>query len=89
MDREEYKIEALKRIMNTLDGRDFLYMFFSDSCGVDFLSGVPSTFKDEYTAGVRKPAIDIMNLMIYHCHSQFEKMLDEQKLRIERDKHGN
>jgi hypothetical protein len=67
--------------MKTIDGRDFLYMFIADSCGVDFLSGIPSNNTDEFKMGQRKPAIDLFNLMVYHCYEDFKKMLDEQTLR--------
>lgn len=70
--------------MNTIDGRDFLFQFISDSCGVDFSAGIPSTPVDEYKQGLRKPAIDLFNLMVYNCYENFLTMLSEQKLR---DKH--
>lgn len=80
---EDDKINELKRLMNTIDGRDFIYNFFADSCGVDFAVGIPSNFKDEYTQGLRKPAVDMFNLLIYHCYDKFKLMLDEQKIRAE------
>lgn len=80
-DRELDKINELKRIMKTVDGRDFIYQFFADSCGVDFLLGIPTSFKDEYTQGIRKPALDIFNLLVYYCRDDFETMLSEQRLR--------
>lgn len=87
--RELDKINELKRIMNTVDGRDFIYQFISDSCGVDFLSGIPSNFKDEYTQGLRKPAIDMFNLLVYYCYDKFLIMLNEQKLRINQKENLN
>ena len=84
-DRELDKINELKRIMKTVDGRDFIYQFFADSCGVDFLNGLPSTYKDEYTQGIRKPAIDIFNLLVYNCYEDFKSMLSEQKLRAQNE----
>lgn len=84
-DRELDKINELKRIMKTVDGRDFIYQFFSDSCGVDFLNGLPSTLKDEYTQGIRKPAIDIFNLLVYNCYEDFKIMLSEQKMRAQNE----
>lgn len=77
------KVEELKRLMNTVDGRDFIYNFFLDSCGVDFEVGIPSGIRDEYNVGVKKPAIDIFNLMVYHCPDKFKLMLDEQQMRRE------
>ena len=67
--------------MGTVDGRDFIYNFFLDSCGVDFAVGIPSGIKNEYDIGVKKPAIDLFNLMIYHCPEKFKLMLDEQDRR--------
>ena len=81
MDRDDDIINELKRILQTYDGRDFIYNFFLSSCGVDFAVGYPVAHKDDYNEGVRKPAIDIMNMMIYHCHKEFEQMLNEQKIR--------
>lgn len=86
MDREEEIINELKRVLQTIDGRDFIYNFFLTSCGIDFLQGVPSGKADEYITGVRKPAIDILNMMIYHCGKEFEQMLKEQRIR--RDSNG-
>ena len=80
-DRELDKINELKRIMNTVDGRDFLFQFISDSCGVDFSAGIPSAHIDDYKQGLYKPAIDLFNLMIYNCYDNFIKMISEQKLR--------
>lgn len=82
-DREFDKINELKRIMKTVDGRDFLYQFVADSCGVDLSSGIPSTQKDDYKQGIMKPAIDLFNLMVYHCYQDFLTMLEEQKLRAQ------
>lgn len=86
MDREEEILNELKRILQTVDGRDFIYNFFLTSCGVDFAYGYPAVKVDDYTAGVKKPAIDILNMMIYHCGKEFEQMLKEQKIR--RDSNG-
>jgi hypothetical protein len=69
--------------MKTIDGRDFLYNFVLDSCGVDFAIGIPSGVRGEYENGVRKPAIDLFNLLIYNCHEDFNLMLDEQRRRRE------
>lgn len=88
-DREFDKINELKRIMNTVDGRDFLYQFIADSCGVDFMSGIPSTQKDDFKQGIVKPAIDLFNLMVYHCYDKFLIMLDEQKLRAQQKEKNN
>ena len=81
--REFDKVNELKRIMNTVDGRDFLYQFMTDSCGVDFCSGIPSNQKDDFKQGMVKPAIDLFNLMVYHCYDKFKIMLDEQRLRAQ------
>lgn len=81
MDRQEEILNELKRILQTVDGRDFVYNFFLTSCGVDFSQGIPTTKVDDYCAGARKPAIDILNMMIYHCHKEFEQMLSEQNIR--------
>ena len=81
MDKNEELINELKRILQTVDGRDFFYNFFLLSCGVDFMAGYPSYQKDESNAGSQKPAIDIMNMMIYHCRKEFDTMINEQKLR--------
>lgn len=77
----ETQIGELQRIMNTIDGRDFLYNFALECCGVDFSLGVPSITKDEYLIGMQKPAIDLFNLLVYHCHEKFELMLAEQEMR--------
>ena len=81
MDRQEEVVNELKRLLQTVDGRDFIYNFFLTSCGVDFAQGYPATKVDEYNTGVRKPAIDILNMMIYHCHKEFEQMVNEQQIR--------
>lgn len=84
MDNREFdKINELKRIMKTVDGRDFLFQFMTDSCGVDFSVGIPSTQKDDYKQGMMKPAIDLFNLLVYHCYKDFLTMLDEQRLRAQ------
>lgn len=88
-DRELDKINELKRIMNTVDGRDFLYQFIADSCGVDFMSGIPSAQKDDFKQGIVKPAIDLFNLMVYHCYDKFLIMLDEQRLRAQQKEKNN
>lgn len=75
------QIGELQRIMNTIDGRDFLYNLVLESCGIDMAIGIPATQANDYTQGYRKVGIDIFNLLIYHCPEQFTKMLDEQKLR--------
>jgi hypothetical protein len=72
------QIGELQRIMNTVDGRDFFYNFFLESCGVDFSVGVPSGIRNEYDSGLKKPAIDFFNLLVYHCPEKFKLMLDEQ-----------
>lgn len=89
MDREIDKINELKRIMKTVDGRDFIYQFFNDSCGVDFSVGIPSVFKGEYNQGILKPAIDIYNLLVYHCYNDFKLMLDEQSQRAKQKEKDN
>lgn len=81
MDRQDEIVNELKRLLQTVDGRDFIFNFFLTSCGVDFTQGYPSTKTDEYNTGVRKPAIDILNMMIYHCHKEFEQMISEQQIR--------
>jgi hypothetical protein len=43
--------------------------------------GMPAGQATDYTQGMRKVGIDIFNLLVYHCHEQFVKMLDEQKQR--------
>ena len=87
--REFDKINELKRIMKTVDGRDFLYQFLTDSCGVDLLSGIPSNQKDDFKQGIIKPAIDLFNLIVYHCHDEFLIMLDEQRLRAQQKEKDN
>lgn len=84
-DREFDKINALKRIMDTLDGRDFLYQFLIDSCGIDCTVGIPNNQKDDYRQGIMKPGIDLFNLLIYHCHDKFNLMISEQKIRSNHD----
>lgn len=78
---EEQQINELIRIMGTVDGRDFLYNFALLYCGVDYANGVPSNVRGDYETGVRKPAIDLFNLLVYHCYDKFKLMLDEQKQR--------
>lgn len=85
MDRHEEMVNELKRIMNTVDGRDFIYQFFLESCGVDFSEGIPSGMKDPYFFGVKKPAIDMFNLLVYNCYDKFNLMNVEQKTRREGD----
>lgn len=82
-DREFDKVNELKRIMNTVDGRDFLFQFIADSCGVDFSVGLPSNIKDDFQQGKVKPAIDLFNLMVYNCYDKFLIMIQEQKQRGE------
>jgi hypothetical protein len=77
----EQQLNELKRIMGTVDGRDFLYNFVLFSCGVDYSSGIPSGLTSEYLTGVKKPAIDLFNLLVYHCYDNFKLMLQEQELR--------
>lgn len=77
----EYQIGELQRIMKTVDGRDFIYNFALESCGVDFAVGIPSITKNEYDIGIKKPAIDLFNLLIYHCYESFKLMLLEQEQR--------
>ena len=77
----ERNVEELKRIMSTVDGRDFLYNFFLTYCGVDLSVGVPSGVRNEYDAGVKKPAIDFFNLLVYHCHDKMILMNTEQEQR--------
>jgi hypothetical protein len=77
----EQQLNELKRIMGTVDGRDFIYNFALYSCGVDYSSGIPSGLASEYNSGVRKPAIDLFNLLVYHCYDNFKLMLQEQELR--------
>lgn len=89
MDRELDKVNELKRIMKTIDGRDFIYQFFAESCGVDFLTGIPSNDVDDFKRGIRKPAIDIFNLMVYHCYEEFKQMLNEQSLRAKQKEKNN
>lgn len=67
--------------MDTVDGRDFIYNFIMESCGVDYSIGIPSTLKTEYDMGNKKPAIDLFNLLVYNCHDKFKLMLDEQERR--------
>lgn len=67
--------------MNTVDGRDFLYNFAMEFCGVDYDVGVPSLTKDEYLSGMQKPAIDLFNLLVYNCYDNFKLMLKEQEQR--------
>ena len=88
-DREFDKINELKRIMKTVDGRDFLYQFIADSCGVDYMVGIPSGQKDDYKQGIIKPAIDLFNLIVYHCHDEFLIMLNEQKMRAQQKEKNN
>ena len=87
--REFDKINELNRIMKTVDGRDFLYQFMADSCGVDLLSGIPSTQKDDFRQGIMKPAIDLFNLIVYYCYNDFLIMLDEQRLRAQQKEKNN
>lgn len=87
MDRHEEMVNELKRIMNTIDGRDFIYQFFLESCGVDFSEGIPSGRKDEYYSGVKKPAIDMFNLLVYNCYDKLILMINEQKNR-KKEVHG-
>ena len=87
--REFDKINELKRIMKTVDGRDFLYQFMADSCGVDLLSGIPSTQRDDFRQGIMKPAIDLFNLIVYYCYNDFLIMLDEQRLRAQQKEKNN
>ena len=87
--RDEEKINELKRIMATVDGRDFIYQFFLDSCGVDFAVGIPSVFKNEYNQGIIKPAIDMMNLLVYNCYENFMLMIKEQSLRSKQKENDN
>lgn len=67
--------------MGTADGRDFLYNFVLLHCGVDFANGIPSNVKSDFEMGSRKPAIDLFNLLVYHCYDKFKLMLDEQDMR--------
>lgn len=67
--------------MGTVDGRYFIYNFALTYCGVDYAVGVPTNLKSEFELGVRKPAIDLFNLMVYHCPDKFKLMLDEQERR--------
>lgn len=76
---EDRYINELKRIMNTFDGRDFIYNFFLEKSGVDFQQGYPIGNKSEYEQGVRKTGIDMLNLLIYHCNDKMQIMLSEQK----------
>lgn len=89
MDRQDDMINELRRLMNTIDGRDFIYQFFSMSCGIDFSVGIPSNNTDEFTRGVRKPAIDMFNLLVYNCYDKFKTMLDEQSLRAKQKEKDN
>ena len=75
------QIGELQRVMNTIDGRDFIYNLVLESCGIDMAIGMPAGQATDYTQGMRKVGIDIFNLLVYHCHEQFVKMLDEQKQR--------
>ena len=77
------QIATLQRLMRTIDGRDFVYSFILESCGVDYEVGIPSGVRGDYENGVRKPAIDLFNLLIYNCHEDFILMLDEQRRRRE------
>lgn len=77
----EQQLNELKRIMGTVDGRDFIYNFVLSSCGVDYSTGIPSGLTSEYNLGMRKPAIDLFNLLVYHCNDNFGLMLKEQELR--------
>lgn len=77
----ERNIGELQRIMSTVDGRDFLYNFFLTYCGVDFSVGVPSSVRNEYDVGVKKPAIDFFNLLVYHCPEKLVLMNTEQEQR--------
>lgn len=78
---DDQQINELIRIMGTVDGRDFLYNFALLHCGVDFANGIPSNVKSDFEMGSRKPAIDLFNLLVYHCYDKFKLMLDEQKQR--------
>jgi hypothetical protein len=90
MDNREFdKINELKRIMKTVDGRDFIFQFLADSCGVDLSVGIPSTQKDDFRQGMMKPAIDLFNLIVYHCYNDFLTMLSEQKLRAQQKEKDN
>lgn len=77
----EQQIGEFQRIMNTIDGRDFLYNFVLESCGVDLSAGIPNSTRNEFDAGTKKVAIDIFNLLVYHAHDNFKKMLLEQEQR--------
>lgn len=77
----EQQIGEFQRIMNTIDGRDFIYNFVLESCGVDLSSGIPNSTRNEFDAGTKKVAIDIFNLLVYHAHDNFKKMLLEQEQR--------
>ena len=78
---EDRQINELIRIMGTADGRDFRYNFALLHCGVDFANGIPSNVKSDFEMGSRKPAIDLFNLLVYHCYDKFKLMLDEQDMR--------
>lgn len=78
---DDTQINELIRIMSTVDGRDFLYSFVLSSCGVDYTVGVPSGVRGDYDVGVKKPAIDLFNLLVYHCPDKFKLMLEEQNQR--------
>lgn len=82
-------IEELKRILDTVDGRDFLFNFILDSCGVDYTVGIPSKKCDDFEAGRKKPAIDLFNIMNYHCHEKFVIMINEQRQRRDANVRNN
>lgn len=67
--------------MNTVDGRQFISDFLVDNCGVDPALGIPSRDDSEFNRGIRKPAIDLLNLLLYHCNESFLLMNKEQQSR--------
>lgn len=68
----------LHNIMNTIDGRCFIYHLLSN-CGIDVLSGIPSNKVDDFTLGQRKIGIDIFNKIYYNEGDRFREMISEQK----------